>query len=124
PLRWRAIEAMSGASPDRKPVIIDLLDLIASEERQLTYEHDVPHVDITNELVCMWFDDLYHPDDAFFVSCFSTDELIALGEFHLFYDQRDELLPESKGTVRTWLADRSWREIMGKAQETLSRIAP
>lgn len=115
---------MSEAVPDRKSVIIDLLQLLASEERQLVYEQNVPHVDVTAELVCMWFDDLYHPNDAFFTSCFSADELAALAEFHQFYDQRDDLLPESMGTVRTWLADGSWREIMGKAQATLSRITP
>jgi hypothetical protein len=114
---------MNQAISDRKPVIIDLLQLLASEERQLAYEQKVPHVDITAELVCMWFDDLYHPKDAFFISCFSADELAALAEFHQFYDQQNDLLPESMGTVRTWLADRSWREIMEKAQETLSQIA-
>ena len=115
---------MSGTTPDRKPVITDLLQLLASEKRQLAYERNVPHADFTAELVCMWFDDLYHPDDTFFTSCFSADELATLAEFHLFYDQRNDRLSESKGTVRTWLADRSWREIMRKAQETLSRIAP
>ncbi|HMC98220.1 MAG TPA: hypothetical protein VKG92_11230 [Flavobacteriales bacterium] len=105
-------------------MIIDLLQLLASEERQLAYEQNVPHVDITAELVCMWFDDQYHPTDALFASSFSADELAALAEFHQFYDQRNDHLPESKGTVRTWLADHSWRAIMGKAQETLTRIAP
>lgn len=115
---------MNQTLPAWKPLILELLQLLASEERQLVYERNVPHVDITAELVCMWFDDTYHPDDAFFTSCFSSDELAALAEFHLFYDQRNDRLPESKGTVRTWLADSSWREIMVKAQETLSRIAP
>ena len=115
---------MNGVIPDRKPVVIELLQLLASEEEQLTYERNVPHVDITAELVCMWFDDTYHPDDAFFASCFSPDELAALAESHLFYDQRNDRLPESKGTVRTWLSNQSWLEIMGKAQETLLSIAP
>jgi len=61
--------------PNRKPQIIEILQLLASEEPQLAYERDVPHVDITSELLCMWFDDQYHPDDAFFVSCFTADEL-------------------------------------------------
>ena len=43
--------------------------------------------------------------------------------FHRFYDERHCRLPESLGTVRTWLASPAWREIMRKAQETLARIA-
>jgi len=113
---------MSGSTSDRKPVVIELLKLLASEENQLAYERNVQHVDITSELVCMWFDDLYQPHDAFFISCFSADELAALADFDQFYDQRIGHLPESKGTVRTWLADSSWREVMAIARETLSRI--
>jgi hypothetical protein len=109
--------------PNRKPVIVELLRLLASEEKQLAYERNVPCVDITNELVCIWFDDLYLPGDAFFCSCFMAQELAVLQEFHRFYDERIERLPESKGTVDTWLASPVWREIMKKAEETLSRIA-
>ena len=108
--------------PNRKPQIIEILGLIASEEQQLAYERDVPHVDITAELLCMWFDDQYHPGDAFFRSCFTEDELAALAEFHQLYDERSKRLPASRGTVRNWLASPDWREIMKKAHETLSRV--
>ena len=114
---------MPESIPNRKPVIVDLLRLLASESEQLDYERRVPHVDITAELLCMWFDDQHHPDDAFFRSCFTPDELAALAEFHRFYDERSEQLPESQGTVRTWLASPIWRAIMERAHETLSRIA-
>lgn len=112
---------MSNASRRRKQ-IIDLLQLFASEEQQLAYERDVPHVDITTELVCMWFDDQYQPKLRHFETCFTEDELAALGEFHRFYDQRVDRLPESRGTVRTWLASPIWREIMEQAQRTLDRV--
>jgi len=114
---------MSNQTPNRKTHIIELLGLLASEEQQLDYEKNVPHVDITSELVCMWFDDQYHPDYAGFTSSFTPDELVALAEFHKFYDEREKQLPESQGTVRTWLASPIWRAIMTKAHETLTRIA-
>jgi hypothetical protein len=110
--------------PDRKPVIVDLLRLIASEEQQLAYDREVPHVDITGELLCMWFDDQYHPHNAFFISCFTAHDLAALAEFHRFYDEQRHRLPRSQGTVRTWLASPIWRQIMEKAHETLTRIEP
>ena len=113
---------MSETSSRRKQ-IIELLQLFASEEQQLAYEKDVPHVDITAELLCMWFDDQYHPDVRHFSSCFSPEELGALAEFHRFYDERADRLPESQGTVRTWLADPAWQEIMRKAESTLAEIS-
>ena len=114
---------MSNQIPNRKPHTIDLLSLLASEDRQLAYERNVPHVDITAELCCMWFDDQYHPDDAYFVSCFTADELSALAQFHRFYDDRKRQLPESCGTVQTWLASPVWREIMREASRALEKIA-
>ncbi len=46
--------------------IRNFLHLLGSEEEQLAYERNVPHVDITAELLCMWFDDFY---DAEHVAC-------------------------------------------------------
>lgn len=106
----------------RRQQIVELLELFASEDEQLAYERNVPHVDITAELLCMWFDDQYHPAQRHFANCFSPDELIALDEFHSFYEARASHLPDSAGTVRTWLASPLWREVMVKAQETLKVI--
>ena len=106
----------------RRRQIVELLQLFQSEQEQIDYEKNVPHVDITNELLCMWFDDQYHPDLRHFPSCFSTDELEALAQFHRFYDGQTSKLPPSKGTVRTWLASPVWRAVMQKASDTLSKI--
>ena len=100
-----------------------MLQILGSEEQQLAYEHDVPHVDITVELLCLWFDDLYHgmtPSDD---STFYGTELAAISEFHRFYDERTSQLPESRGTVRTWLANPVWQEIMEQARRTLELVA-
>jgi hypothetical protein len=108
--------------PDRKPQVVELLQLLASEDRQLAYERNVPHVDITAELLCMWFNDTYHPGDKFFASWFTEGERAALAQFHTFYEARSRRLPESQGTVRTWLASPMWREIMEEASKTLEKI--
>jgi hypothetical protein len=109
-------------TPSRRGRIRELLQLLASEEEQLAYERNVPHVDITAELVCMWFDDLYDTKHAATDSTFSGDEQAALAEFHRFYNARVDRLPESRGTVRTWLASAVWREIMEQARRTVERI--
>ena len=112
---------MSTASQSRNQVV-ELLRLLASEDLQLAYEQDVPHVDITVELVCMWFDDRYDPQQRHFDSCFTSAELSALDEFHRFYDERLGRLPESQGTVRTWLVSPVWREVMEHARRTLEQV--
>lgn len=112
--------AVSNALPGRKQ-IVELLQLLALEEQQLAYERDVSQVDITAELVCMWFDDQYSPGQGFDNS-FSPDELVALDEFHRFFDERVAHLPASQGTVRTWLVSSVWRDVMEQARRTLERL--
>ena len=102
--------------------IIDILELLSSEELQLQYEKNVPHVDITNELVCMWFDDFYLPESKYVCESFTSEELKELKKFNEFYDDKFELLPDSQGTVLTWLKNKAWRDIMAEAQKTLRKL--
>src|SRR5687768_7915711 len=112
---------MSHPAPKWKQPLRGVLQLLGSEERQLAYEREVPHVDITAELVCLWFDDSYHADDAAFRASFSADELAALAEFNALFDEQRLHLPESEGTTRTWLASPVWHDIMRMAEQTLQR---
>ena len=96
--------------------------MLASEEEQLEYERKVPHVDITAELICGWFDDSYHPGHETFDSCFSKDELKVLASFNQIFERIEPTLPKSRGTVKTWLADSQWRQIMQAASQALSSI--
>ncbi len=106
-----------------KRVVVEQLEMLASEEQQLEYEANVPGVDITVELVSGWFDDSYHPDSPEFLACFTAAELDALKRFTKFYDERREYLPKSNGTVRTWLKNPLWRQVMDEASYTRLRIA-
>ena len=106
-----------------KPVIVEQLETLASEEEQLGYERNVPHVDITAELVCGWFDDTYHPDAPEFRACFSNLELQALSEFNAVYEQIRRVLPPSNGTVKTWLSSPHWRHVMQAASQALRSLA-
>jgi hypothetical protein len=114
---------MNGQVPPWRQIITDQLRVLASDTAQLEYERRVPHVDISTELLCQWFDDSYHPDDPGFRSSFSSDELNALAEFNALFEERDDSLPESAGTVATWHASPTWREVMDAASKTLARIA-
>lgn len=107
---------------DQKPHrahTIQMLQLLASEVEQLAYEKNVPHVDITSELLCLWFDHTYLSERQTYSDSFSSAENEALAAFHKFFGENHKSLPESQGTIRSWHASQSWRGIMGKAKETL-----
>jgi hypothetical protein len=109
-------------STTRGTQVIELLGLLSSEEEQLKYEEDVPHVDITTELLFMWFDDQYHPALRHFENCFTAEELQALREFDRLYDEWTAQLPDSEATVATWHRSPVWQEIMQKARDTLEEL--
>ncbi len=107
---------------DRRPVIEELLELLSSSEQQLQYEADVPVAFIPDELVCMWFDDHYHPEDAFFRSCFTPDELEALAAFDSLYRREVDTLPEPIRGISTWHACKGWSRINAAAAAALARL--
>ena len=86
----------------------------------MDYERSVPHIAVSNELLCMWFDDDYLPDDEFFRSCFSADELDALATFNDYYEKHEKLLPNPQGRIAVWLDSDVWQGIMKQAAEALA----
>lgn len=107
-----------------RQIVREQLEILSSEPQQLEYEKNVPHVDITRELLAGWFDDSYHPADAQFRSCFANGELEALATFDTTYEAKRLLLPPSNGSVKSWLASSVWREVMSAAAATLTMIEP
>ncbi|MDH5728654.1 MAG: hypothetical protein OEZ58_06665 [Gammaproteobacteria bacterium] len=102
--------------------IVELLQLLSSEKEQIDYEDNVRHVDVTLELISMWFDDLYHPKLGDLEALFGENELIALEEFSNFYESKLKDLPQSNGTVKTWHHCPAWKDVMLKAKQTLEFI--
>jgi len=96
------------AVPPWRQIVVEQLELLASENEQLEYERNVPRVDITAEMISGWFDTSYHPADAHFCSCFSESELAALSAFSAALSDLHARLPGSNGTVASWLASSSW----------------
>lgn len=104
----------------RKEIMV-LLELLASKEKQLEYQKNVPYVNVRDELVCMWFDDLYHPEDAYFQGCFRLTELTALKHFDTRYRALKKCLPD-KDDVSTWHTSPVWQEIMKAAGQARQSI--
>jgi hypothetical protein len=105
---------------DCRGSIINVLRLLSDPNRQLEYEQNVPHVRVTDELLCSWFDDTYLPESRAFQESFSKEELKVLAAFDAFYDERSSLLP--KADVTTWLNNKAWQQIMTQARKTLELL--
>ena len=101
--------------------IMEELQLLSSVEEQLEYQRNVPHVNITGELICGWFDDSYWPEDKLFVSGFSEEELKAMSEFSEVFESvlapiRDKELPQITDLVQT----PEWVRLTQAAHKALS----
>ena len=114
---------MERERPPWRQIVAETLDLLSSEAEQLEYERNVPHVDVTAELLCAWGDDSYFPGDVGFVASFSGDEMEALAKFNATFEANIAHLPRSSGTVRTWLSSEVWQRVMEAAKKARGQIA-
>lgn len=111
---------MAFLEPDHaRESVRELLQLLSDPAAQRKYERDVPIANVPAELVCMWFDDLYHPE---LLTGFSESERKALADFHSFFDARVEGLPCDGGVAKLHDAP-AWREVMAKAGQALAQFA-
>lgn len=107
------------AAADLRNNIVGLVRTLASKDEQLAYERDVPIANVPAELVCMWFDDLYHRDGELFLEAFSPAERERLARFHGFYDVRHKHLPD---TLAEMHQNEAWLEVMAEAQRVLDDL--
>jgi len=99
--------------------IVETLKIIASKRAQIEYEKNVPIADVHAELVCMWFDDLYHPKADLFLKSFSEEERAVLAKFNAFYEARLDSLPK---TLKELHRTSEWNEVCEKANEVLTEL--
>jgi hypothetical protein len=99
--------------------IKDVLEVIASKEEQVDYARRVPVAEVTAELVCMWFDDIYHHKSRQHKEAFSIEEQEALSNFNAFYDARVDSLPKTLAELQI---DSQWDEIVHEARKVLTQI--
>ena len=104
-------------SEDKKQ-FIEILQLLSSKEEQDEYQKNVPHVDISQELICMWFDDL-NKEGKYLKNSFTDEEMKTLSEFSKYYEERLEKLPDSYADF--WSSP-VWSEVAKKAGETLEKL--
>ena len=107
----------------RKNVIEDL-HLLASTKEQVKFQRQVPFVNISNELVCNWFDGSYHPVDEAFCGAFSEAELKTLAKFNQVFDHvlssfEEPNMPEIQALIQT----DQWKRLSKAATNTLKAFS-
>ncbi|KGJ91758.1 hypothetical protein [Colwellia psychrerythraea] len=107
-------------SMELRKSIIDFIRLISSSQKQFEYENNVSIANVSSELICMWFDDLYHSNSELFLNSFSAKELEDLSLFNEFYDLRVKDIPSSDG-VKGLLENKSWLEVQSHANALLNK---
>jgi hypothetical protein len=98
---------------------IHLLQLLASADDQDRYQSEV-NVDISAELVCMWFDDFFALGERERLApLLSSRELELVEEFHRYYEARVDSLPRAYAELRE---SEQWCEVRRKASETITAL--
>jgi hypothetical protein len=101
--------------------VTELLETLASRELQEQYRNDVPIADVAAELVCGWFDDLYHPTAPEFAVCFNEAQLAALSTFHRTYQSEKGSLPKEGGIEAYW-GSPAWERIGAAAERARNAL--
>lgn len=104
-----------------RSVFRELLELLSSREAQVQYEADVPVANVPAELLCMWFNDHYHPETVWFTEAFTSRERAALAAFDGFFSAVADGLP-TEGGVTALHAESAWTGVCEKAAEALAAL--
>lgn len=106
----------------RRQHVCQVLDLLADANKQLQYQRDVPHVEVSIELPSLWFDDTYHPESSGFQEAFSRPELQALARFSDTFDHALEALGRPVPPIDEIQSHPSWKRMAAMATAVLDRI--
>jgi hypothetical protein len=94
--------------------IIEILDLLGDYDKQIEYAKTVGDVIAIQEMICMWFDDKYHPQSENFIKAFSENELTKLKDFNDYYDLIFKKLPDKN--IKTLHIDLNWEKLVERAK--------
>ncbi|RZI56136.1 MAG: hypothetical protein EOP14_05960 [Pseudomonas sp.] len=90
------------------------VELLAAPGEQAEYQAKVPAVNVVNELVNQWFDDLYQPTFEAFSSEFTAQELEHL---HQFSQDFEAVLPSIPDTLALFHASSSSLAVASLAKQ-------
>ncbi len=123
----------------RDQVIVFLLFLTSEKSLKVCHKFVSPEK-LAFELARIWFDEIYVPGIRYlegglkgdyseeavdeFEDSFTDDELDALERFHLFFELRLQMIPDSSIKTGIWPQNESWRNIIKDAGHLLQALEP
>ncbi|MCB9540072.1 MAG: hypothetical protein H6704_27985 [Myxococcales bacterium] len=101
--------------------VVEVLELIASEESQLEYQTQAPGVHVAHEIFNQW-EDWYRPSAEYFPLAFTAEELEVLRAFHEVYEQVCAETPQILPPIGLFVATEAWRRYSRAAHHALGRL--
>lgn len=103
--------------------ILDNLRLLSSVEEQIDYQASV-HINVPDELLCMWFDDLNMPESLNVESSkFNGDEVTAIKTFSEKFNKAGVLIRRpNEITLEELLKHKDWQDLVVEAASLLKRL--
>lgn len=99
--------------------VIEWLKLLSDMREQDDYHFNVPQVEVAIELINGWFDDYFMPEFDWFREAFTDSEWRILTEFHRYFKERVDELPECYPELRS---NSDWQDIIKKANWALKKL--
>lgn len=112
---------ISDECPTYRERVIEVLELISSEEAQKSYQKEVPFVNVPDEILCMWFDDLRMPESLNNAGIvLSHTEKEELTKFSSLFDRASHLVKRpSEVTLENLIRNKDWQNLMSEASRLL-----
>jgi hypothetical protein len=101
--------------------ILDSLDLWTSKDKQIDYQKRVPIAQVSAELFCYW-EDVYHPEDKYFMQAFNDQERLLLAYFHRTFTKISDATPKVLPYIDKFVQTEEWKKLNLAAIETLNKI--
>jgi hypothetical protein len=101
--------------------VFGVIDLWASEEKQLNYQKEVPIAQVSAELFCQW-EDFYYPDSTDFKDAFDKDELELLTEFDKALNNTSDKTPDNLPPIEEFVKTQEWNDMNKKAIEIKKKL--
>ena len=113
---------MTGPQEVRRLLLL-LIDCIASGGTSETFGETTPYLDYLTELLCMWFDDLYHfPASVVADGILSAEEASIVGKFSQAFDHAypGRITPETN--IYKLQNDPTWLSVVRAARDAQAKL--
>lgn len=97
-----------------RTAIIEAIELLSLPSEQLAYEKNVPIANVPAELICIFCDDLYHPESEQLLSQFNAEEMNGLAHLNGVLCEAAEIEVSS---VSELLKNDQWKTVINVAKE-------